>query len=536
MKANFKPLGLAAAVAAATAGFVGAANAQSVLPTAPSIAGNGLGDLALVPYYTVQGDFVTGVHIINTSNLTQVVKLRLRRGSDSMDALDINLILSPYDEWTGFLDDSSGNVVLATDDSSCTAPIRESGRFEMPSIYREGAEEGYIEVIAMASAGADEPISEAALHDSTGTPVDCGAVAENFFSTFPDDTGDTSVIGNHTNSLTIQKWDCDGDPATADTTCPSNYLGSNDVLAVSYFVRDAASGLEFGNKAVHIAGFMSGDGIASGAMMSNQEAGIFSGDPTGFDYPDLNGGLPLAGQRALGGGPFDALRSVMGIYSVLNDWSTNPALNVATDWVVTFPGQYAMLDQPLYFLQDAGAIECGGLNTATPGDLTDFYPDCDYRDLPVTAKFIGLYDREEQTIEQEDGDLVISPNLSPEAATTQLRYEVNVVEWTDGSGAPSVLDSEYAISVNVSALGEPYGWAELTVDATETHDQQICDFNLAGTPTVVTPAGAVPYGNCSSDINSGIPMVGFVAWERSFPSDPSANYGRIVEHSWTSVD
>ena len=144
MKANFKPLGLAAAVAAATAGFAGAANAQS-------IAGNGLGDLALVPYYTVQGDFVTGVHIINTSNLTQVLKLRLRRGSDSMDAMDIDLILSPYDEWTGYVDDSSGNIVLATDDSSCTAPIRANGRFEMPATYRTGADEGYIEVIAIAS-------------------------------------------------------------------------------------------------------------------------------------------------------------------------------------------------------------------------------------------------------------------------------------------------------------------------------------------------------------------------------------------------
>ena len=45
MKANFKPLSLAAAVAAASAGYAGVANAQTV-------ANNGLGDLALVPYYT----------------------------------------------------------------------------------------------------------------------------------------------------------------------------------------------------------------------------------------------------------------------------------------------------------------------------------------------------------------------------------------------------------------------------------------------------------------------------------------------------
>ncbi len=396
MKANFKPLGLAAAVAAATAGFAGAANAQSV----PGIAGNGLGDVALVPYYTVKGDFVTGVHIINTSDLTQVVKLRLRRGSDSMDALDIDLILSPYDEWTGYLDDSSGNVVLATDDKSCTAPIRADGRFQMPNSatsYRTGAEEGYIEVIAMAAADKFQAISQAALHGSDGIPRNCTAVAQNFFSVFGDagfpGLGNTTFIGNHGNATTVQKWDCDNNPQTPDTNCVSTYLDSDNVLAVSYFVRDAASGLEFGNQAVHIADF------ASGPMMSNQELGIFSGDPTGFDYPDLNGGLPFAGQRSTDGGTFDQLRSAMGVSSVLNDWSINPALSVRTDWVVTFPGQYAMLDQPLYFLQLANLVDCGGLNTSTPGDLGDLYPECDFRDLPVRATFVGLFDREEQVID-----------------------------------------------------------------------------------------------------------------------------------------
>ncbi len=147
MKAMFKPLGLAAAVAAVTAGYAGVASAQS---TARSI-GN-LGDLAIIPYYSVQGDWVTGVHITNTSDATQVVKLRLRRASDSADSMDFNLILSPKDVWTGSLSDASGNIVMSTDDNSCTAPLREDGRFEMPFIFRAGAEEGYIEVISMGAA------------------------------------------------------------------------------------------------------------------------------------------------------------------------------------------------------------------------------------------------------------------------------------------------------------------------------------------------------------------------------------------------
>ena len=165
MKKLFKPLGLSAAVAAVAAGYAGVASAQST-------AIGQLGDLGIIPYYTVQGNWVTGVHIINSSALTQVVKLRLRRGSDSADALDFNLIMSPKDEWTGFIDDSSGDIVFATDDNTCTAPIRADGRFAMPGIFRAGADEGYIEVIGMGSIAATSPIGIASKHVD-GVPGDC---------------------------------------------------------------------------------------------------------------------------------------------------------------------------------------------------------------------------------------------------------------------------------------------------------------------------------------------------------------------------
>ena len=63
----------------------------------PTLAPNERGDLALVPYYTVLDEWITGLHIVNTSARTQVVKLRFRRATDAMDALDFNLVLSPHD-------------------------------------------------------------------------------------------------------------------------------------------------------------------------------------------------------------------------------------------------------------------------------------------------------------------------------------------------------------------------------------------------------------------------------------------------------
>ena len=199
MKTNFKPLALAAAVAATTAGFAGVTQA--------AISQDGLGDLAIVPYYTVNENYVTGVHIINTSNATQVVKLRFRRGSDSMDALDFNLIMSPKDEWTGFIDGEEGNVVVRTEDTTCTAPLTgrpgtalaAAGVFPMPDLYEAGATEGYIEVIGMAQVAptfvippltlspaqtvalTGNPLNLSALHGADGVPANCASAETNFF-------------------------------------------------------------------------------------------------------------------------------------------------------------------------------------------------------------------------------------------------------------------------------------------------------------------------------------------------------------------
>ena len=103
MKTNFKPLGLVAAVAAASAGYAGVVNA-----TASVAAETELGDLAIVPYYTVLDGYSTGVNIINSSDRTQVLKFRFRRAVDSMDALDFNVVLSPRDMYTGFIGKGAG--------------------------------------------------------------------------------------------------------------------------------------------------------------------------------------------------------------------------------------------------------------------------------------------------------------------------------------------------------------------------------------------------------------------------------------------
>ena len=122
MKATFKPLGLAIAVATASAGYAGIVNAQTLADN------SGLGNLGIVPYYTVNSGYTTGVSVINTSASTQVVKVRLRRAVDSMDALDFNVVLSPFDVWTGYVQQEPFNgeefneIRFYSNDKSCVVP------------------------------------------------------------------------------------------------------------------------------------------------------------------------------------------------------------------------------------------------------------------------------------------------------------------------------------------------------------------------------------------------------------------------------
>ncbi|MEP1471516.1 MAG: hypothetical protein ABJK25_11120 [Halieaceae bacterium] len=558
MNSNFKPLGLAVAVAAVSAGYAGVAGAQA---TVERSIGN-LGDTAIVPYYTVQDDWVTGIHIINTSKKTQVVKLRLRRATDSADALDFNLILSPKDEWTGSISDETGNIVVSTDDASCTAPIRENGDFPMSPIYRLGAEEGYIEVITMGAPTTESaPIAIAAKHKD-GVPRDCGEVASNFFSNvglrndpFTDGTlADKGVIDY---DRTHQEVDADSaelyigkgaacldssETVTRDEdlaeVCANFFDSEENALKVSYFFRDAASGIEFGGDAVHLSNF------STEPWMTNQETGLFSGDPYGFDYPDLDGGPWVdAGSPNFAGNPFalryqyNALRSatVLGVTDVLNDWSIASARNVSTDWVVTMPGQYAMLDQYVWLTQGLDDSNCGTTTNTSSGTIQ--VPECNFRDIPVTAD-LTLYDREEGQIVPEDGDLVISPQPPGERNELQLPYEVNVVEWTDGANTP-VLGSAVATSVDASALGD-FGWASLEVTSASrvfSSDQSICQYDIVSN-NVNPDLTKAPIWNTAGQRATcipaapDVPVVGFVAWERSFPQNPDGNYGRLIDHSF----
>jgi hypothetical protein len=336
----------------------------------------------------------------------------------------------------------------------------------------------------------------------------------------------------------------------------TSYEDGGDVLKVSWFIRDAGAGIEFGNDAVHI------DGFSNDAMMTHQEQGKFSGNLRGFDFPDLDGGAPfvdstskpswVAGSWTNELDKYEELRAgdVLGVSAVLNDWSNNADLNVGTDWIITIPGQYIMLDQPLYWLTLGNP---GGLDESQPGGIIGGAVDengdpilclpgvCDFRDLPVRAS-LDVWDREETYADAPPGDrdVVISPSLpGAPKPTTLLRNEVNIIHWGE-----DVIDSMYA-EVDVSGLLDLLdpavsGWAKLGISSatssTGSNYQAICqwDGDYFNNPLAV-PGGPSYDPNdpqTCTPTSTQPPMIGYVAWERSFPANPDGNYGRAVNHSF----
>src|SRR5262249_55941631 len=116
---------LTTAVVAGIAGVAGIANMASAVNLNP----DGLGQVLLYPYYTVNNHQGTLLSVVNTTGVGKAVKVRFLEGYNSREVLDFNLFLSKYDVWTANVfkksDASLGGdgAAIFTGDNTCTAPL-----------------------------------------------------------------------------------------------------------------------------------------------------------------------------------------------------------------------------------------------------------------------------------------------------------------------------------------------------------------------------------------------------------------------------
>lgn len=473
-----KQLVLAVGMALGGMGLIPSAQAVNVSP-------NNLGQALIFPYYTVQGNWQTLFGVTNTSSLVVAVKVRFREAYNSRDVFDFNLILSPFDTWTGWVSqDASGQPAIFSTDVSCTAPyaITTSGTvFDNGGTISNGTlsytgdqvdggpittarmNEGYVEMIMMGAAQVVTPalnpdltpLARGAIHVKGATPTGCDALR----NAFTDETG-TGLAALRLEFASYQ-------------TDPNNNALPLNPLKGSFSLVNGPLGLNAGGLPVHLANFSTGASAINGSSLvtsmqpqanlatglfedSYHEPSLFASDVAG-EYITNAGGALSAAVYAL------PVTDALATTNIINEWTrrTDAAAGwvTATDWVITFPTKNFYVDNDpnneFAGRNNAGGggrgngVVAPGLTTAT---LTPFSQSfVDTAATPVVRRGKSC-DSVSYTMRDREEQRSVAGTFSP-GGIAQLCNEVNVLTFNTGN----ILNSAMSSSVNYSE-SYLYGW------------------------------------------------------------------------------
>ncbi|MCR6702562.1 MAG: hypothetical protein NVV68_16050 [Dokdonella sp.] len=472
MKKNSLTTAVIAGIAG-VAGFASLANAVDLNP-------DGLGQVLLYPYYTVEKGQQTYLSVVNTTSRGKAVKVRFLEGYNSREVLDFNLWLSRYDVWTATifaLEDigvESDGAAILTRDRSCTSPAFTEGEgtvggapyVEFRSFGYAGdsgpqtisrTREGHFEIIEMATlTGSTE---NAITHGSSGTPGGCATVR--------------NLVA-----------------ANADMSAPSGGLFGGGAIA------NVGQGTYYSFNADALDGFSAST--------------IFTGTENLF--PALSSVNDVGGATATAFVPLgtyvatsvydatdprtaiDAVSATLTADSIYNEYTVAPAIGANSDWVVTFPTKRFYVDRLF--------------NAAAPV-------------APFTEAFasgrscveigISIYDREERTTSGPTSGFSPPP---PGAPPSSLCRETNVISFLDVSAAPTesgVLGSKLVTNIRPTVGTD--GWVRL-------------DLTPSGEAHALRPS-------LNGNVFHGLPTTGFWATNlvnENVTAGVMSNYSGVYRH------
>lgn len=390
---------LTMAVVAGIAGVAGFASLASAVEMNP----DGLGQVLIYPYFTVNKGQDTLISVVNTDDVNgKIVKVRFLEGYNSREVLDFNLYLSPNDVWTASVSQVGDDLgaAIKTFDNSCTFPIFASGvpkafltyTFDGAIGPKDGAptdvkrtREGYLEMIQMGDIPPNTDLFDTILHDSTGHP-EC----------------DTSLTGNNVVS-------------NPDVVAPTGTLfGSGAIVNVG-------QGTFFGYNADAIDGFF----VAPFVTQANSTSPSLQSYDNFVSYIFNNGALLTLDYSAYTSGA-DAVSAVYQSDTLYNEYLTVPGIGAATDWVVTFPTKRFYVDP--FYVGSAGPAIAPFVQV--------------FNKVSNVEVILQQYDQEEQTIIPQDcdplnptpgSDCDWSPSPPVDVEPSSLPYEVNVISFLDGA-------------------------------------------------------------------------------------------------------
>jgi hypothetical protein len=446
---------LTTAVVAGVAGVAGLASFANAVNLNP----DGLGQVLIYPYYTVNAGQSTLISVVNTTANVKAVKVRFLESLNSREVLDFNLYLSPFDVWTAAVvpDGTTGPGRLITSDTSCTTPSIPAGGVDFRNFAYGAApnvddapnglartREGHIEIIEMGEVletvtAVATGFEAAAIHTAAGTPQNCARLNESWNGLRP----------------AGQNWSVD---SSIDVRGPRGGLFGGAIIV------NPAAGTALPYNADAINGFYTLDNASlhtrpGSTLPSLAQANTGGGQAVSYVFTD-------DGQRAtlpfVAGRP-DAVSAIYMHDAVYNEYNTNAALGASTEWVLTFP------TKRLHIEQAAGAIARVRPffnDSSSGGDALRF--DANGYCEPIS---IAFWDREERTPGALAPILDFSPEpVVPEAPGINLCWEANVITFNQQAavtaGASSVLGSRNARNVQLaSATGTLFteGWIAMGI-------------------------------------------------------------------------
>lgn len=461
------------------AGITGVAGIASV-SNAVNLNSDGVGQVLVYPYYTVNNDLNTLISVVNTTDEVKAIKVRFLEGRNSRECLDFNLYMSPYDVWTAALVPvtGGGNAKIVTNDTSCTVPAI-SGQDFLPFAFTgafddlQGSDiarctEGHFEMIEMGTVtGAD---AASATHTSAGVPSSCAAINANW----------TPVTGQWSVDSTVNMVAPDGSGGLFGSASLIDVTGGVDMTYNADAIQAYSTSLQHSDP---------------GSLLPNVGSG--SEDTSNI----FNNGAVVTDQWNTAN-----IQAVSALYmhdNIYGEYVLNDEINSNTEWVVTFPTKFAYVDaanSPFAFVPAEPFtvdLSASGIGACEPYAVT------------------GLYDREEQVPTTPPSLIVpspVPPGLPPTIPV--FCWETNVLEFNradDVLGTSAILGSNNTTHLTP---GFTEGWVSIT-------------FNYAGQST---------NDNVSGRTYSGLPVTGFAVQRyvnNNLDGGILANYAGIFAHRYS---
>lgn len=335
---------------------------SSVSTAAVSLNHDGIGEVLLLPYYTVNNELNTLVSLSNTADTSTAIKIIFTDALANVALESINVYLAPNDVWTWGMAYSDEGAQVISVDKSCTPMFHSPMTLVQPGGIPIPRFEGMIEIYEMGELDPKTGFGKDITFDGQ-IPIDCQQISDN--------------------------WEFDGAWTESDGT--TELLPASGGLMAAVSLVDVGNGINYSYDAVAIEGFYPDNNIIHTAPF--------------IDYlPSLKSANTISSVLSQGEhfetvwpNGFEAISAILSKQQLLIDYSIETGINAQTEMVLSFPTK-------AYHYERAEIIE--PFNTSTSS-----FSGCEFFESSV-------YNRDTTSVYYVDGG--VSPVPSVLCANTSV--------------------------------------------------------------------------------------------------------------------